>query len=126
MALPDTDSPGIWDKIVYQGDTFTWSFSLESGEEGSEVPVNLTGVTIIMTIKKARGSTVPTLWTGSTTGGQITIGSIDNNVVNITIPATQMALLPATTLVYDIQFSQSGQVETYLTGNFTVTADVTE
>jgi hypothetical protein len=125
MALPTTDTAGTWNKVVYQGDTFTWSFSVETGEEGSELPVDLTGVVITMTVKKARGATVAVLWTGTTTGGDITVGGGGNNVVTITISATDMADIPAGSWVYDVQFRDGTQIETYLTGAFTVTAEVT-
>jgi hypothetical protein len=82
-------------------------------------------VVITMTVKKARGATVAVLWTGTTTGGDITVGGGADNVVTITISATDMADIPAGSWVYDVQFRDGTQIETYLTGAFTVTAEVT-
>jgi hypothetical protein len=125
MALPNTDTAGTWNKSAYQGDTFVWEFDVEEGAEGFETPVDLSSAVVTMTIKKVRGATVADLWTGSTTDGAIVIGGVGNNAVNITIPATDMADIPAGSWQYDIQFVEGGVVHTYLTGAFTVTAEVT-
>jgi len=125
MALPNTDTAGIWNKNAYQGDTFVWTFAVEEGAEGFETPVNLTGVVVTMTVKRARGKSVANLWTGSTTNGAIIVNGSGNNVVNITIPATDMGAIPAGSWQYDVQFVEGTVIQTYLTGSFTVTAEVT-
>ena len=118
--------PATWAKQSYQGDTFEWTFAVKQGDVGSETPVNLIGVTITMTIKKVRGAGVAVLWTGSTTDGAITIGGAGNNVITIIIPAVDTAGIPFGSWIYDIQFVEGATVRTYLTGSFTVTAEVTQ
>lgn len=126
MALPNTDTAGVWNKVVYQGDTFNWNFAVYELVNDVEVAVDLSGVTVTMSVKRARGASVADLWTGSTTDGAIVVGGTGNNVVEITIPATDMGDIPAGSWVYDVQFVDGAQVETYLTGAFTVTAEVTQ
>jgi hypothetical protein len=121
MALPNAATAGIWNRSAYQGDTYIWNFTVTV----NNVAVNLSSAVVTMTIKKVRGATVAELWTGSTTDGAIVIGGVGNNAVNITIPATDMADIPAGSWQYDVQFVEAGVVHTYLTGAFTVTAEVT-
>jgi hypothetical protein len=121
MALPNTATAGIWNRSAYQGDTFIWNFSVTV----SNVAVDLSNTTVTMSVKKVRGANVADLWTGSTTDGAIIIGGTGNNGVNITIPASDMADIPAGSWQYDVQFVEAGVVHTYLTGAFTVTSEVT-
>jgi len=121
MALPNAATAGIWNRSAYQGDTYIWNFTVTE----NNVAVDLSNTTVTMTVKKVRGATVADLWTGSTTDGAIVIGGVGNNAVNITIPATDMADIPAGSWQYDVQFAEVGVVHTYLTGAFTVTAEVT-
>lgn len=124
MALPYVDTAGVWDWSLYQGDTRVWSFSLEL-DDVTNTAVNVAAAEITMTVKKQRGATVPTLWTGNTTGGAIAVSGTDNNIVTITIPATNTAAFPTGALVYDVEFAEGSQVVTYLTGTIDVTREVT-
>jgi hypothetical protein len=121
MALPNTATAGIWNRSAYQGDTYIWNFTVTV----SNVAVDLSSAVVTMTVKKSRGATVAEIWEGSTTSGDIVIGGVGNNAVNITIPAADMEDFPAGSWVYDVQFAEAGVVHTYLTGAFTVTAEVT-
>lgn len=121
MALPNAGTAAVWNRNAYQGDTHIWDFRLTV----AGVAVDLSGATITMSIKKVRGASVADLWTGSTTDGAITVGGVGNNSVSVTIPATDMADIPAGSWQYDVQFAESGVVHTYLTGAFTVTSEVT-
>jgi hypothetical protein len=125
MALPNTDTAGIWNKYAYQGDTFVWTFSVNVAGT-PPTPVNLSNAVITMSVKKVRGATVAVLWTGSTTDGAIVVSGAGSNFVTITIPSADMADIPAGSWQHDIQFAEAGVVKTYLTGAFTVTSEVTQ
>jgi len=118
MPLPYVDTAGVWDLVAYQGDTRVWSFIMLDNDDN---PIDLTGCTIVMTIKRQRGGNVAALWTGSTTGGEITVSGINSNTVNVYLDGDY----PAGALVYDVEFVQNGRTITYLTGQFTVTTEVT-
>lgn len=128
MTLPYVDTAGVWDWSLYQGDTRMWTFSIIDGES----PVDVSGATITMTVKKKRGATVEAVWTGSTTTGEITVNGLDNNVVNVHIPSTTSdpntgtSSWPSGSLVYDVEFVESGRIVTYLTGTITVTREVSQ
>jgi hypothetical protein len=124
MALPYVDTAGVWDWSIYQGDTRVWSFSLEL-EDVTNTAINVASATITMAIKKQRGATVPTIWTGNTVGGEVTVTGAGNNTVTVTIPATNTAQFPMGALVYDVEFTEGSQVVTYLTGTIDVTREVT-
>jgi hypothetical protein len=118
MSLPNVDTAGVWDLVAYQGDTRVWTFTMV---DNAGSPVSLSGTTITMTIKRQRGANVPTVWEGSTTGGEITISGAGDNIVNVYLDGDY----PAGSLVYDVEFVKSSQTITYLTGQFIVTTEVT-
>ena len=118
MPLPYVDTAGVWDLVAYQGDTRVWSFIMLDNDDN---PIDLTGTTITMTIKRQRGGNVATIWEGSTTDGEIIINGANNNKVNVYLDGDY----PAGALVYDVEFVNNGRTITYLTGQFTVTTEVT-
>lgn len=119
MPLPYVDTAGVWDLVAYQGDTRVWSFTMVDNNDN---PINVSGATITMTIKRIRGANVATVWEGSTTGGEITVTGAGSNTVNVYLDGDY----PAGSLVYDIEFVEGGRIITYLTGQFVVTTEVTE
>jgi len=119
MPLPYVDTAGVWDLVAYQGDTRVWSFTMVDNNSN---PINVSGAVITMTIKRQRGGSVPAIWTGSTTGGEITVTGAGSNTVNVYLDGDY----PAGSLVYDVEFVESGRTITYLTGQFVVTTEVTE
>jgi hypothetical protein len=118
MPLPYVDTAGVWDLVAYQGDTRMWIFNIVDNDDNS---IDLSGCTIVMTIKRQRGGNVPAIWTGSTTGGEITVTGVNNNTVNVYLDGDY----PAGALVYDVEFAEGGRIITYLTGQFVVTTEVT-
>lgn len=118
MPLPYVDTAGVWDLVAYQGDTRTWSFSMNDQDLN---PIDLSNATITMTIKRQRGAGVPAVWQGSTTTGEITVAGVDDNVVTIYFDGDY----PAGALVYDVEFVKNGKRITYLTGQFVVKTEVT-
>ena len=95
-----------------------WIFNIVDNDDN---PIDLSGCTIVMTIKRQRGGNVPAIWTGSTTGGEITVTGVNNNTVNVYLDGDY----PAGALVYDVEFAEGGRIITYLTGQFVVTTEVT-
>ena len=118
MSLPYVDTAGVWNLVAYQGDTRVWSFTMV---DNSDNPIDVSGAVITMTIKRQRGATVPAIYTASTTDGDITVTGAGNNTVNVSLDGNY----PAGALVYDVEFVESSRTITYLTGQFTVTTEVT-
>lgn len=119
MPLPYVDTAGVWDLVAYQGDTREWSFTIVDNNDN---PIDVSGATITMTIKRQRGANVAVVWEGSTTGGEIVVIGPDNNNVVVSLDGDY----PAGSLVYDMEFVEGGRTITYLTGQFTVTTEVTQ
>jgi hypothetical protein len=115
--------------VVDQGSSFT---RVVTWRDESSTPVNITGYTARMKVKRAYSSTSTllslTLSSGLSLGG--TAGTI-----TITITAGQTAALPVQVdgairdplvAVYDLELvSGSGQVTRLLEGNFIITPEVT-
>jgi hypothetical protein len=123
MPLIYVDTAGVWDWTMYQGDTRFWTFSLEDPDGN---PIDLTGVAVTMSVKRQRGANVPLIWSGSTGDGAISVGGTNNNVVSVVIPSADSEGFPAGSLVYDVEFTESGINITYLTGTITVATEVTK
>ena len=99
-----------------KGDTFAGaSFTINVNAS----PLDLTGATIVMTVKRGdcNGSTVGTL--SSANAGEITITNAAGGEFQID---EQVIDFPAGTHYYDIQFTlQDGTIKTYISGNWTIT-----
>jgi hypothetical protein len=118
MSLPAANTPAQLDKKAYQGSDFNWGFTVTTNNTN----VDLTNTFVEMTVKRQRGKNVPVLWKGNTTNGYVSVTSV--NRVDINIPKAEMADLPAGSLVYEVDFSETGATYTYLTGQFIVGMEV--
>lgn len=103
-----------------KGDTFNEvPFELKI----NSVAVNLTGATIKMQLKKCPTDVTPALSLTSVASAGITITTPASGLFKIN---TQIINIEAFNYYYDMQFTfSSGEVKTYINGQFTITQDVT-
>ncbi|TXH14228.1 MAG: hypothetical protein E6R03_09740 [Hyphomicrobiaceae bacterium] len=112
---------GTYNFTIEQGETFsrviTWN-------DSSNSPINLTGYTARMQIRKGGGA--PELQISLTTGGGgIVLGGVAGTIT-ITIPASDTATMDAKSYVYDLELvSGSGVVTKLLKGIVSVAREVT-
>jgi hypothetical protein len=109
MAFPST-----YNFNYYRGDTAEFVIRPKVGSTGQ--PFELTGYDAAFTIATARGIS------GSSASAVVNETA---DIVTCTITPTVGRLLPAGTYVYDVQITNGVQIYTLLTGNITVTNDVT-
>lgn len=114
---------GLYDMLCEQGATFTRTLTW-SGEDGD--PVNLTGYTARMQVRKTVADT-DTILELTTENGRIAFGSpLSAGKIELTISAADTAALDPIKAVYDLEMvSPTGKVVRLLQGKFTVSAEVT-
>jgi hypothetical protein len=100
-----------------KGDTFSRDFTFTDADGG---PLDMTGYTLVLTVKNAAGTAVLTFsggdWTGTAASGLFTASKT----------AASMAAVAAGVYAYDVQATlPGGQVITYLQGKFIVDTDIT-
>jgi hypothetical protein len=111
--------PGRYNYRIVQGDTFqntpVWKIN--------SVPVNVTGYSALMQIRKSVGGT--DLLDLSSSNGRITVGTVDGSFALYISPA-DTSTLPVGEWVYDLQVTApNAVVTTLLQGAFVVTSQVT-
>ena len=111
--------PGRYNYRLVQGDTFqntpVWKIN--------SVPVNVTGYSALMQIRKSVGGTV--IATLSSSNGRITVGAVDGSFALYIAPEDTSGLQTGE-WVYDLQVTApSGVVTTLLQGGFTINSQVT-
>lgn len=107
--------PGTYNYNYYRGDTLEFVVRPKTSNGG---PFNLTDYTAEFYIANRRGSL------GTQTVAAATVDE-QTNIVTCTISPTVGRTLAAGTYVYDIQITNGSQVYTILTGQITVTDDIT-
>lgn len=102
---------------IYQGDTYVHELRLRTSANAN---INISTRTYTGSIKKRRTSAN----TSATFTAEITDGA--NGIVVLTLASANTALLRAGTYVYDFEEVNGSTVTTILTGNVTVTGQVTD
>ena len=109
----------IYDIICEQGTTFT---RVVTYKDAAGNPVNLTSYTARMKVRSSRGASGFYLTLTNSQG--ITLAS--NGEIEIVIPATATATVPAGSYKYDLEIvSSSGVVIRVIEGDFKVSGEVT-
>lgn len=117
IAQSSNTLPGCYNITVYKGDSFKETAKVR---DANRDPIDLSGATVTLTIKKERTDTTAALIL--TEGDGITIGGADNNEIDI----NKIITLAARDYYYDLQIVFSDDsVRTILTGVFEVVQDVT-
>lgn len=110
--------PANYNLSLYSGDTYEFVV-VPRNTDGSDF--SLTGYTAAMRIASSRGAN-PTF----STPVQTSINTTLNTIICTILPGVSSALSAGTTYVYDVEITNgSTKVYTLLTGNVTVTEDVT-
>lgn len=125
MALQLVNYPGLQNLNVYQGDTFQRQWKFQTNVNGNVAPLDLSGLEIKAQIKRQRGATITVIYESSTNNGDIVVSNALNDIVTWTINNTNTAAFPVASLVYDFRVSNGTSEARYMTGQFTVTAEVT-
>lgn len=112
-------SAGIYNLEILQGETFekriTW-------KDKSGNVVDLSGYSAKMQIRNSKSQTALLIIELSTTNGKITI--VDN-VIIITISASETASMNFTTAYYDLELTKASVVKRLLQGSVTLDVGVT-
>lgn len=109
--------PATYNISLYSGDTYEFVISPKNSDGTA---FDLSTFTASMKIATSRGSS-PTF----STTAQTVINTTLNTVTCTILPGVNNSLTSGTTYVYDVQISNgSTRVYTLLTGNITITEDV--
>lgn len=116
-------APAIFNMSCYQGATFEYTFTWETTSGTVTTPVNLTGYSARMQVRRTYESTAVAL--GLTSGTGITLGGTAGTIILEANPTTTAAI-PAGQYVYDLEMVTSGSAVTrLLQGTFIVDPEVT-
>lgn len=100
----------------------TWSLSLTWNDDGGD-PINLTGYTAAMQVRKSYDATTPVVSVSS--GSGITLGGVAGTI-DVRIASSATDDVKAGRYVYDLELtSGGGEVTRLVEGTLTVTPEVT-
>jgi hypothetical protein len=110
--------PAQYNVKIWRNDTWAQVFALLA----DTTPIDLSGCNILIQIRPTPASSVVTLEL-STDDSSIIIGGVDSNQITL----NKIVDIPACSYVYDMNVTfPSGEVKTYLWGNFIVQEDVSK
>jgi hypothetical protein len=111
--------PAQYNISIWKSNTWSQIFLLTA----NTVPINLSTATVEIQIRKKLTSTNAELTLTEATGGGITVGGLNSNMITINKDID----LAAGTYVYDmaVEFSNTN-IKTYIWGNFIVYQDITQ
>lgn len=113
-------SNSTYDIVAQQGSDYAVTLTYNNSA-GS--PVNLTGYTARMQVRRVASS--PYLYLSLTSSSGMTLGGAAGTV-SISISASALASIPAGSYVYDVELvSAGGAVVKPIVGSFTLSAEVT-
>lgn len=112
---------GIFNFTVDQGSVFDLEITYE---DPNGVPINLTGFTAKMQLRKEYNSVIADL-TLTTGGGGIVITGA-TGVVDVAITAAQTGTLEPTFYVYDLELISGSNISRLIQGQITVAEQVTQ
>ena len=110
--------PAQYNVQIWRNDTWSQVFAIKA----NEIPVDLTGCTITIQVRKKANSVTSEL-TLSTEDGSISIVGDDNNQIILNKQVT----IASGSYLYDMNVSfPSGEIKTYIWGSFLVQEDITK
>ena len=112
-------SPATYNQVVPQATTYQFAFQIQDSVTG---PWDLTGYSIVMTVRPFLGATTTTL-VASTANGKITTDPLLGKVT-VDLSAVDTAI-KAEPYVYDLMLDSGSVITRALEGQFIVTAGVT-
>ena len=110
--------PAQYNVKIWRNDSWAQVFAILA----DTTPIDLSGSTILIQVRPTPSSTEVAL-TLSTTDSSIGIGGVDSNQITL----NKIVDIAAGNYVYDMNVTfPSGEVKTYLWGNFIVTEDISK
>jgi hypothetical protein len=110
--------PAQYNVKIWRNDSWAQTFALLA----DETPIDLSGSTILIQVRPTATSSEVALEL-TTDDSSIGIGGIDSNQITL----NKIVDIAAGTYVYDMNVTfPSGEVKTYLWGNFIVSEDITK
>lgn len=110
--------PAQYNVKIWRNDSWAQTFAILA----DTTPIDLSGSTILIQVRPTPTSTEVAL-TLSTTDSSIGIGGVDSNQITL----NKIVDIAAGNYVYDMNVTfPSGEVKTYLWGNFIVTEDISK
>ena len=110
--------PAQYNVKIWRNDSWAQTFALLA----DTTPIDLSGSTILVQVRPTPSSSVVALEL-STDDSSIGIGGVDSNQITL----NKIVDIAAGTYVYDMNVTfPSGEVKTYLWGNFIVTEDISK
>jgi len=110
--------PAQYNVKIWRNDSWAQVFALLA----DTTPIDLSGSTILIQVRPTPSSSEVALEL-TTDDSSIGIGGIDSNQITL----NKIVDIPAGTYVYDMNVTfPSGEVKTYLWGNFIVTEDISK
>lgn len=110
--------PAQYNIKIWRNDTWSQTFAILA----DTTPVDLTGCTIVIQVRQTPSSATVDL-TLSTANSSISIGGLNRNQITL----NKKVDVAAGSYVYDMNVTfPSGEVKTYIWGNFIVQEDITK
>lgn len=110
--------PAQYNIKIWRNDTWSQTFAILA----DTTPVDLTGSTIVIQVRQTPSSSTVDL-TLSTANSSISIGGLNRNQITL----NKKVDIAAGSYVYDMNVTfPSGEVKTYIWGNFIVQEDITK
>jgi len=101
---------------IYKGDTYTHEISIR---DSSNTAINISDRTYVAQIKRSSGAS------DSVISFTSTITDAANGVLQISLTSAQTSELQSGVYKYDLQETNGSNVLTLMTGNATITGDIT-
>jgi hypothetical protein len=110
--------PAQYNVKIWRNDSWSQTFAILA----DTTPVDLSGCTILIQVRPTPASSVVAL-TLSTANSSISIGGVSRNLITL----NKIVDVAAGAYVYDMNVTfPSGEVKTYLWGNFIVSEDISK
>lgn len=114
--------PALYDIKIYQGQAFKLHLVWK---DGAEVPIDVTGYTARMQIRRSVRSSEVLFELSSAAGEGITLGTV-NGVIDLRISAEDSSAFTFRSGVYDLELTPpDGEVVRLIQGGVTVSPEVT-
>jgi hypothetical protein len=121
-------SAGIFDWASAQGATNVHFITvLEKDDDGNEQPLDLTGFTFQMQVRKKAESPIIILEASSALGNITVVGAVADGKIAVEFTAEELSAIDARKYVYDLEYTApSNAIARILQGSFLVDAEVTQ
>lgn len=111
---------------IVSGDNKTYRLTLQEYIDGTATAINLTGGSVLFTVKESCDDTSATIQKNSDVVGEITLVTPASGIVDVFLVPADTSSLTAKVYVFDVQATiSSGEVITCNIGQFTITCDIT-